>query len=89
MIANAFRALKYEVHEEISCVATNDSMRRNDILVIDPMSKVGHIFDPTIRFEISPSQPFDVDCEKRGIYEPTIPDISSRFNLNAVVLMDS
>jgi hypothetical protein len=83
-IANAFRTAGYEVHEEVNCVALNDSIRRNDILVIDRKSNVGHIFDPTIRFEVSPNQPDEVDKEKKAIYEPTIPDIARRFDLNAV-----
>ena len=73
MIAQALRSKGMEVYEGVTCLAEQDSIRRIDIITINRKKNVAEILDPTIRFEISKTQPSDVDREKKAIYEPTIP----------------
>ena len=76
MIADAFRGKDgLEVYEEVPCIATNDSSRRIDIIVIDRGKKQAWILDPTIRYEGNDTQATEVDEEKRKIYEPCVPDL--------------
>ena len=82
MIADAFRGKDgQEVHEEVPCIATDDSSRRIDIIVIDRGKKQAWILDPTIRYEWNETQAKDVDEEKRTIYEPCVPDLRQKYRL--------
>ena len=82
MIAEAFREKdSYEVHEEVPCIATDDSSRRIDIIVIDRGKKQAWILDPTIRYEGEETQAADVDEEKRKIYEPCVADLGQKYRL--------
>ena len=64
MIADAFRKLQWEVHEEISCISEEGSLRRVDIIAIEPHRKSAIIIDPTIRLETSLDQAAEVHLEK-------------------------
>lgn len=46
-------------------LANSGSNRRIDIIAFKPPSKKGFILDPTIRFEISLTQPEEIDIEKQ------------------------
>ena len=39
-----------------------------NIFAVDHSKKLGHITDPTVRFETYDEQPLDVDMEKKQIY---------------------
>ena len=54
-----------EDYEEIHCVASNGSNRRVDIFAVDRSKKLGHISDPTVRFETYDEQPLDIEVEKK------------------------
>jgi hypothetical protein len=81
LIAEALRVKKFEVLEEVTCVALNGSTRRVDILCFNPVTRKGWIFDPTVRFENHEGQALEVDQEKKAIYEPCIPYLLSNYNL--------
>ena len=84
MIADAFRNLKWETYEEISCrpISEVGSTRRVDLIAIQPERKFAMIIDPTIRMESTSGQAADVDNEKKQIYEPCIPDLSKKCNIS-------
>ena len=42
------------------------------------------LLTPTIRFEISKTQPSDVHREKKAIYEPTIPYVLDKYNIENI-----
>ena len=84
MIAQALRSKGMEVYEEVTCLAEQDSIRRIDIITINRKKNVAEIVDPTIRFEISKTQPSDVDREKKAIYEPTIPYFLDKYNIENI-----
>jgi len=71
------------VYEEVPCIAEGGSTKRIDIIAIDP-DRNALVIDPTIRFELSNSQTEEVDREKKSHYEPTIPDLKEKFNLESV-----
>ncbi|KAJ4452186.1 hypothetical protein ANN_03704 [Periplaneta americana] len=74
LIAQALRNKSFEVHEEVHCVASEGGgIRRADIVALDKTNSKGFILDPTVRFEMSQTQPSEVNKEKQQIYEPTIP----------------
>ncbi|GAV05062.1 hypothetical protein RvY_15248 [Ramazzottius varieornatus] len=51
MVADAFREKNgLEVYEEVPCTATDDSLRRIDIIVIDRGKKQAWVVDPTVRY---------------------------------------
>ncbi|PSN37836.1 hypothetical protein C0J52_21555, partial [Blattella germanica] len=79
MIADAFRKLQWEVHEEISCISEEGSLRRVDIIAIEPHRKSAIIIDPTIRLETSLDQAAEVNLEKQKNYSPCIPDLSKKY----------
>lgn len=79
MIADAFRKLQWEVHEEISCISEEGSLRRVDIIAIEPHRKSAIIIDPTIRLETSLDQAAEVHLEKQKNYSPCIPDLSKKY----------
>jgi hypothetical protein len=84
IIADAFRKQRrWEVHEEISCISTDGSTRRADIIAIRTDKKQALILDPTIRFEQGPNHAEDVDEEKKRIYQPCIEDLSKRYKIPA------
>lgn len=86
-IANSFRQSGFTVHEEVHCIAENGSNRRIDMIVINQKLKTGTVIDPTVRLEISRSQPYDVDKEKRNIYEPCIPDLLIKYQLTKIKII--
>ncbi|KAJ4434609.1 hypothetical protein ANN_23171 [Periplaneta americana] len=65
---------KFDVHQEVSCIATKSSPRRADVFVIDRQNNETYIIDPTARCETGSGQSDEVDEEKKGIpvYEPTM-----------------
>ena len=71
-IASTLKEKKFEVHEEVPCIAEGGSSRRIDIIAIDRNKNAAFILDPTVRYETSPDQPGEVHEEKCKIYEPTI-----------------
>ncbi|KAJ4427222.1 hypothetical protein ANN_24839 [Periplaneta americana] len=71
MIADAFRSKNLDIHEEVHCIADGGSNRRIDIIAINRNKQTAEIIDPTIRFEISATQPSEVNEEKKKIYEPS------------------
>ena len=84
-IADALRAKgKFDVYEEVNCVADSGSTRRVDILAIDRKKCLAYILDPTIRFEISKEQTNEVDLEKKKIYEPTASFFQKEYNVGRV-----
>ncbi|KAJ4441534.1 hypothetical protein ANN_11390 [Periplaneta americana] len=72
MITDALRSKNLEVHEEVHCIADGGRNRRIDIIAINSNKQTAEIIDPTIRFEISATEPSEVNEEKKKIYEPTI-----------------
>ena len=71
----------YNVHEEVHCVGEGDSNRRADIIAILPNAKNGFIIDPTVRIEVDEQQPEAVNVEKQGIYNPCIPYLKDKYDL--------
>ena len=65
-------------------MAEQDSIRRVDIITINRKKNFAEIVDPTIRFEISKTQPSDVDREKKAIYEPMIPYFLDKYNIENI-----
>jgi hypothetical protein len=80
-IANAFRNRGLSVYEEVHCNSDDGSNRRVDIIAFDEESRNGFIVDPTVRIESSEDQPEDVNLEKKGIYNPCLPDLREKYNL--------
>ena len=72
----ALRSMK-----EVPCIATNDSSRRIDIIVIDRGKKRRWILEPTIRYEGNDTQATEVDEEKRNIHKPYVPDLMLKCRL--------
>ncbi|KAJ4437541.1 hypothetical protein ANN_17686 [Periplaneta americana] len=82
LIAQALRNKSLEVHEEVHCVASEGGgIRRADIVALDKTNSKGFILDPTVRFEMSQSQPSEVNKEKQQIYEPTIPYFREKYQM--------
>ncbi|KAJ4431642.1 hypothetical protein ANN_20241 [Periplaneta americana] len=85
------RRLRWAAHvaqvQEVQGLATQGSVRRIDIIAIKNNS--AYIFDPTIRFETHADQPYEVDSEKKRIYEPTIPRKSTNGRENADILLEA
>ncbi|KAJ4438546.1 hypothetical protein ANN_14493 [Periplaneta americana] len=82
LIAQALRKRSFEVHEEVHCVASEGGgIRRADIVALDKTNSKGFILDPTVRFEMSQTQPFEVNKEKQHIYEPTIPYFREKYQM--------
>ncbi|KAJ4452018.1 hypothetical protein ANN_03532 [Periplaneta americana] len=72
----------FEVHEEVHCVASEGGgIRRADIVALDKTNSKGFILDPTVRFEMSQTQPSEVNKEKQQIYEPTIPYFREKYQM--------
>ncbi|KAJ4446516.1 hypothetical protein ANN_13212 [Periplaneta americana] len=69
-------------HQEVQGLATQGSVRRIDIIAIKNNS--AYILDPTIRFETHADQPYEVDSEKKRIYEPTIPFYKDKYSLSRI-----
>ena len=80
ILTNELRRKAFEVHEEVQCLAEDESTRRIDIIVFNRHKSEAEILDPTIRFERSSSQPREVDLEKKRIYEPTVPYFLEFYN---------
>ncbi|KAJ4426632.1 hypothetical protein ANN_26430 [Periplaneta americana] len=80
-IPDALRSKNLDVHEEVHCIADGGSNRRLDIIAINRNKQTAEIIDPTIRFEISTTQPSEVNEEKKKIYEPTIQYLSAKYNI--------
>ncbi|KAJ4452254.1 hypothetical protein ANN_03772 [Periplaneta americana] len=58
LVAQALRSISFEVHEEVHCVASEGGgIRRADIVALDKTNSKGFILDPTVRFEMSQTQP--------------------------------
>lgn len=81
-IAKSLREKNYQVFEEVSCISETDSNRRIDMIAIT--GRKGFVIDPTIRFEFNENQPDEVNNEKKQIYEPCIPDLKSKYNLDHI-----
>ncbi|KAJ4429563.1 hypothetical protein ANN_21732 [Periplaneta americana] len=82
LIAQALRKRSFEVHEEVHCVASEGGgIRRADIVALDKTNSKGFILDPTVRFEMSQTQPSEVNKEKQQIYEPTIPYFREKYQM--------
>ncbi|KAJ4446866.1 hypothetical protein ANN_13566 [Periplaneta americana] len=82
LIAQALRNKSFEVHEEVHCVASEDSgIKRADIVALDKTNSRGFILDPTVRFQMSRTQPSEVNKEKQQIYEPTIPYFREKYQM--------
>ncbi|KAJ4444418.1 hypothetical protein ANN_06210 [Periplaneta americana] len=86
MIADALRSKNLDVHEEVHCIADGGSNRRIDIIAINRNKQTAEIIDPTIRFEISATQPSEVNEEKKKIYEPTIQYLSAKYNIEKITV---
>ncbi|KAJ4429751.1 hypothetical protein ANN_21955 [Periplaneta americana] len=81
-ISQALRNKSFEVHEEVHCVASEGGgIRRADIVALDKTNSKGFILDPTVRFEMSQTQPSEVNKEKQQIYEPTIPYFREKYQM--------
>ncbi|KAJ4427272.1 hypothetical protein ANN_24890 [Periplaneta americana] len=82
LIAQALRNKSFEVHEEVHCVASEGGgIRRADIVALDKTNSKGFILDTTVRFEMSQTQPSEVNKEKQQIYEPTIPYFREKYQM--------
>ncbi|KAJ4448837.1 hypothetical protein ANN_00228 [Periplaneta americana] len=81
MMADALRSKNLDVHEEVHCIADGGSNRRIDIIAINRNKQTAEIIDPTIRFEISATQPSEMNEEKKKIYEPMIQYLSAKYNI--------
>ncbi|KAJ4426549.1 hypothetical protein ANN_27363 [Periplaneta americana] len=82
LIAQALRNKSFKVHEEVHCVASEGGgIRRADIVALDKTNSKGFILDPTVRFEMSQTQPSEVNKEKQQIYEPTIPYFREKYQM--------
>ncbi|KAJ4450385.1 hypothetical protein ANN_01806 [Periplaneta americana] len=68
---------------EVHCVVASEGggIRRADIVALDKTNSKGFILDPTVRFEMSQTQPSDVNKEKQQIYEPTIPYFREKYQM--------
>ncbi|KAJ4448399.1 hypothetical protein ANN_10415 [Periplaneta americana] len=86
MIADALRSKNLDVHEEVHCIADGGSNCRIDIIAINKNKQTVEIIDPTIRFEISATQPSEVNEEKKKIYEPTIQYLSAKYNIEKITV---
>ncbi|KAJ4436141.1 hypothetical protein ANN_18768 [Periplaneta americana] len=86
LIADALRSKNLDVHEEVHCIADGGSNRRIDIIAINRNKQTAEIIDPTIRFEISATQPSEVDEEKKKIYEPTIQYLSAKYDIEKITV---
>lgn len=53
----------------------------NDIVAVNTEKSQVIILDPTVRFEKSALQALEVNNEKKSIYEPCIPDLARRYNV--------
>ncbi|KAJ4435039.1 hypothetical protein ANN_23612 [Periplaneta americana] len=68
--------------QEVHCVASEGGgIRRADIVALDKTNSKGFILDPTVRFEMSQTQPSEVNKEKQQIYEPTIPYFREKYQM--------
>ncbi|KAJ4428926.1 hypothetical protein ANN_25922 [Periplaneta americana] len=86
LIAQALRNKSFEVHEEVHCVVSEGGgIRRADIVALDKTNSKGFILDPTVRFEMSQTQPSEVNKEKQQIYEPTIPYFREKYQMEAKI----
>ncbi|KAJ4425996.1 hypothetical protein ANN_27623 [Periplaneta americana] len=72
----------WEVHEEVHCISEDDSHRRADIIAINRQQQKAIIVDPTIRMERDLNPAHQVDQEKRAVYEPCIPYLSTKYNIS-------
>ncbi|KAJ4442577.1 hypothetical protein ANN_04164 [Periplaneta americana] len=70
-IATTLRKAKWEVYEEVHCLAENGSTRRADIIAIDLRNQRSLILDPTVRFEKDDQQANNVNDEKKYIWRDT------------------
>lgn len=80
-IAAFLKSSGFEIYEEIHCISTDGSSRRADIIAIHKQNKKAYVLDPTIRFEKDATQAIEVDKEKKSIYEPCLPYLSSKYKI--------
>ncbi|KAJ4430074.1 hypothetical protein ANN_22283 [Periplaneta americana] len=59
---------------------------RIDVIAINRNKQTAEIIDPTIRFEISATQPSEVNEEQKKIYEPTIQYLSAKYNIEKITV---
>ncbi|KAJ4440908.1 hypothetical protein ANN_10756 [Periplaneta americana] len=86
VIEQGLRERFFEVHEEVHCVASEGGgIRRVNIVALDKTNNRAFILDPTVRFEMSQTQPSEVNKEKQQIYEPTIPYFREKYQMEGHV----
>ncbi|KAJ4437435.1 hypothetical protein ANN_17579 [Periplaneta americana] len=82
LIAQAHRKRSFEVCEEVHCVASEGGgIRRADIVALDKTNSKDFILDPTVRFDMSQTQPSEVNKEKQDIYKPTNPYFHEKYQM--------
>ncbi|KAJ4446017.1 hypothetical protein ANN_12703 [Periplaneta americana] len=86
MIADALRSKNLDVHEKDHCIADGGRYRRIDIIAITRNKQTAEIIVLTIRFEISATQPSEVNEEKKKIYESTIQYLSAKYNIEKITV---
>ena len=79
-LANELRK-NWTVLVEFTCISTDGSIRRVDLVIYNEDSRNGYILDPTVRFETDENQPESVNEEKKRLYEPCIADIQTKLKL--------
>ncbi|KAJ4445341.1 hypothetical protein ANN_07146 [Periplaneta americana] len=70
------------VYQGVQGLAIQGSVRQIDIIAIKNNS--AYIFDPTIIFETHADQSYEVDSERKRIYEPTIPFYKDKYSLSHI-----
>lgn len=81
-LASSLKSVGWEVYEEVHCISCDDSTRRADIIAISRREDKAVVIDPTIRFERDLQQAEEVDMEKKSIYEPCIPYLANKYNVD-------
>ncbi|KAJ4446423.1 hypothetical protein ANN_13119 [Periplaneta americana] len=84
--SDVLRSKNLDVHEEVHCIADGGYNRRIDIIAINRNKQTAEIIDPTIRFEISATQPSEMNEEKKKIYESTIQYLSAKYNIEKITV---
>ncbi|KAJ4440936.1 hypothetical protein ANN_10785 [Periplaneta americana] len=68
LVSSPLKKKSCEMEEEVSCIATNGSSRRIDILAFSKTTKRGFIIVPASRYQRNVDQPEEVHQEKKDIY---------------------
>lgn len=83
LLANELRKY-WMVLVDFSCISSDGSNRRVDLIIYNKDSRNGFILDPTMRFECDENQSEFVNEKKKRLYEPCIADIQTKCKLNAL-----